>query len=49
LSQAEVAQRAGIRPEALNRIEQAKVTADSGTIARIARVLEKAERRELKR
>jgi len=44
LSQAEVARRAGIRPETLNRIEKAKVTADTATIAKIVRVLERAER-----
>ena len=49
LSQAEVARRAKIRPETLNRIERAKVTADTGTITRIFRVLEKAERREARR
>ncbi len=49
LSQAEVARRAGIRPETLNRIEKAKVTADTGTIAKIVRALEKAERQESKR
>lgn len=45
LSQAEVARRAGIRGETLNRIEKAKVTADTATVAKIARVLEKAEKR----
>ena len=49
LSQAEVARRAGIRPETLNRIEKAKVTADTGTITKVVRVLEKAERGEAKR
>lgn len=44
LSQAEVARRAGIRAETLNRIEKAKVTADTTTVAKIVRVLEKAER-----
>ncbi len=44
LSQAEVARRAGIRPETLNRIEKAKVTADTATVSQIARVLERAER-----
>jgi DNA-binding XRE family transcriptional regulator len=44
LSQAELARRAGIRPETLNRIEKAKVTADTATVAKIVRVLEKAER-----
>ena len=46
LSQAEAARRAGIRPETLNRIENAKVTADTSTVARIVRVLEKAEREQ---
>ena len=44
LSQAEVARRSGIRPETLNRIERAKVTADTITVTKIVRVLEKAER-----
>ena len=44
LSQAEVARRAGIRAETLNRIEKARVTADTATVAKIVRVLEKAER-----
>ena len=35
LSQAEVARRAGIRPETLNRIEKAKVSADTATVAKI--------------
>ena len=46
LAQAELARRAGIRPETLNRIEKARVTADTATVAKIARVLEKAERRQ---
>jgi DNA-binding XRE family transcriptional regulator len=48
LSQAEVARRAGIRGETLNRIEKAKVTADTATITKIVRVLEKAERQAAK-
>ena len=44
LSQAELARRAGIRPETLNRIEKAKVTADTATVTKIVRVLDKAER-----
>lgn len=44
LSQAEVARRAGIRPETMNRIEKAKVTADTATIAKISRILDAAER-----
>src|SRR5207237_271895 len=44
LSQAELARRAGIRPETLNRIERAKVTADTATVVKIVRVLERTER-----
>jgi predicted transcriptional regulator len=44
LSQGEVARRAEIRPETLNRIEKAKVTADTATVTKIVRVLERAER-----
>ena len=44
LSQAEVARRAGIRPETLNRIEKAKVTADTATVTKIVQVLDKASR-----
>jgi DNA-binding XRE family transcriptional regulator len=44
LSQAETARRAKIRAETLNRIEKAKVTADTATVAKIVRVLEQAER-----
>jgi DNA-binding XRE family transcriptional regulator len=42
LSQVETARRAGIRPETLNRIEKAKVTADTATVAKISRVLDRA-------
>jgi DNA-binding XRE family transcriptional regulator len=45
LTQAELARRARIRPETLNRIEKAKVTADTATVAKIVRVLEQAESR----
>lgn len=41
LSQAELARRAGIRPETLNRIERGKVTPDTATIAKIDRILKK--------
>ncbi len=44
LTQAEVARRAGVRPETLNRIEKAKVSADTATITKIDRILTKAER-----
>jgi DNA-binding XRE family transcriptional regulator len=46
LSQAEVARRARIRPETLNRIEKARVTADSTTVAKVVRVLESVERKQ---
>lgn len=42
LSQAEVARRAGIRAETLNRIEKAKVSADTSTITKISRALDRA-------
>ena len=44
LTQSECARRAGIRPETLNRIERAKVTVDTKTIARIDRVLNAARK-----
>lgn len=44
LSQAELARRSGVRAETLNRIEKAKVSADTATVTKIARALEKAER-----
>lgn len=43
LSQAELARRAGIRPETLNRIEKGKTTPDVATIAKIQRALDKVE------
>jgi len=39
LSQAQLARRAGVRVETLNRIERAKVTPDTATIAKIDRAL----------
>ena len=39
LSQAELAERAGVTRQVLNRIERAKVTADQATIAKIDRTL----------
>ncbi len=42
LSQAELARRAGVRPETLNRIERGRNTPDPATIATISRVLERA-------
>jgi len=49
MTQAELARRAGIRPETLNRIEKAKVTADTATVSKIVRILEEAERRAMTR
>jgi ribosome-binding protein aMBF1 (putative translation factor) len=42
LSQAELARRASIRPETLNRIEKGRTTPDTATIAKIERALEGA-------
>jgi ribosome-binding protein aMBF1 (putative translation factor) len=42
LTQAELARRAAIRPETLNRIEKGKTTPDTATIAKIERALETA-------
>lgn len=39
LSQAELARQAGIRVETLNRVERAKVSADTSTIAKIDKAL----------
>jgi ribosome-binding protein aMBF1 (putative translation factor) len=41
LSQAELARRAGIRAETLNRIEKAKVMPDEATVAKIEKALAK--------
>jgi ribosome-binding protein aMBF1 (putative translation factor) len=46
LSQAELARRAGIRPETLNRIEQAKHSPSVATIEKIDRALKEAEAAE---
>jgi DNA-binding XRE family transcriptional regulator len=43
LSQAELARRAGIRAETLNRIEKGRITPDVATVAKIDRVLETGE------
>ena len=43
LSQAELARRAGIRPETLNRIEKGKSTPDTSTVEKLVRALERAE------
>jgi DNA-binding XRE family transcriptional regulator len=46
LTRTEVARRAGIRQEALSRIEKAAVGADASTITKVVRVLEAAEREQ---
>ena len=46
LSQAELARRAGIRPETLNRIEQGRNKPSVPTIAKIDRALKEAGKRE---
>ena len=43
LTQTELARRAAIRPETLNRIEKGKTTPDTATIAKIERALETAQ------
>jgi ribosome-binding protein aMBF1 (putative translation factor) len=48
LSQAELARRAGVRVETLNRIEKAKVTADIATVAKIDKALKKGRPAPLK-
>jgi ribosome-binding protein aMBF1 (putative translation factor) len=44
LSQVELARRAGVRPETLNRIEHGRNVASVPTIAKIERALQKAEK-----
>jgi DNA-binding XRE family transcriptional regulator len=46
LTQAELARRAGIRPETLNRIEKGKTTPDTATIVKIERALEETSAAE---
>ena len=43
LTQADLARRAGIRPETLNRIERGRATPDIATVQKIARVIEQAQ------
>ena len=43
LTQAELARRAGIRPESLNRIERGTVSPSIPTVEKIDRALKKAE------
>ena len=44
LSQKDLAAAAGVRVETLNRIERARVTADTATIVKIDRALKRAEK-----
>jgi DNA-binding XRE family transcriptional regulator len=46
LTQVDLARRAGIRPETLNRIEQGKTSPSVATVAKIDRALREAEDRE---
>lgn len=46
LTQVELAKRASIRPETLNRIEKGKTTPDTATIAKIEYALESAQSNE---
>ena len=46
LTQADLARRAAIRPETLNRIEKGRTTPDTATIAKISRALELAQAEE---
>jgi len=46
LTQAELARRAGIRPETLNRIEQAKQSPSVATVEKIDRALKEADEEE---
>ena len=47
LSQAELARRAGIRPETLNRIENGKNTPDFATVRKLVEAMNAAERARL--
>jgi ribosome-binding protein aMBF1 (putative translation factor) len=48
LSQVELARRAGIRPETLNRLEHAKHSPTVGTVDKIEKALRKAEAQDAK-
>ena len=43
LTQADLARKAGIRPETLNRIERGKATPDMPTVMKITRAIEQAQ------
>jgi DNA-binding XRE family transcriptional regulator len=46
LSQADLARRAGVRPETLNRIERGKTTPDFATVRKLVLAMNAAEREE---
>lgn len=47
LSQAELARRAGVRPETLNRIERGRTTPDFATVRKLVVAIEAAEREQI--
>jgi len=47
LSQAELARRAGVRPETLNRIERGRTTPDFATVRKLVVAMDAAEREHL--
>jgi DNA-binding XRE family transcriptional regulator len=47
LSQAELARRAGVRPETLNRIERGRVTPDFATIRKLVVAISAAEQQQI--
>ena len=49
LSQAELARRAGIRPETLNRIERGRTTPDFATVRKLVVAMNAAERAQVER
>ena len=49
LSQAELARRAGIRPETLNRIERGRTTPDFATVRKLVIAMNEAERQRAAR
>ena len=49
LSQAELARRAGVRPETLNRIERGRTTPDFATVRKLVTAIAAAERESLPR
>jgi DNA-binding XRE family transcriptional regulator len=48
LSQAELARRAGVRPETLNRVERGRTTPDFATVRKLVVAMNAAERKRVK-